>query len=79
MLLFHQVKNGVLDMTTVVEMAKKVLNDETLVSNVRKVTAECGGITDSNRCELAYKMMVCSVEAAKKNGIKFRDFFLSDM
>lgn len=52
-----------------------VLNDDVRVGHARAIATECGGVTDSDRCELAYKMMTCSIEAAKKLGINLKDLF----
>lgn len=61
-------------METIVDMAKMVLKDEKKVNTAREIATECGGVTDPDRCELAYKMMDCAVKAAEKRGINFREY-----
>lgn len=55
-------------------MAKMVLKDEKKVNVAREIATECGAVTDTDRCELAYKMLECAVKAAEKRGINFSEY-----
>lgn len=43
--------------------------DEKAIEVIKTLHADCGSITDADRCELAGKVMVCSNESLIKQGI----------
>lgn len=63
-----------LHLETVVALAKMVLKDEQQVAIAQGIATDCSAITDSDRCELAYKLLLCALDAADKRGVKFSEF-----
>lgn len=47
--------------------------DATKIQTAREIGEECAGVNDSDRCELAIKMMACGMTATKNRNINFRD------
>lgn len=50
--------------------------DDPRVNIAREISTECNGVTDSDHCEAAAKIYICSVGAAEKRGVKFQDLGL---
>lgn len=61
-------------MDTVVDMAKMILQDDKKVAVAKDIVSECSGVSDTDRCELAYKLMECGIKSAEKRGINFREY-----
>lgn len=49
--------------------------NEKVMSTTKKMAAECADITDADRCEMAYKIMVCSRGVLDKLGLEIHDIF----
>lgn len=47
--------------------------DDPKVNQAREIASACSNITGDDRCEAAVKMYECSIDAAKKLGIEFKD------
>lgn len=47
--------------------------DDIKVTYAREIATECNSVTDDDRCEAAAKLYECSVAAAKKRNIEFKD------
>lgn len=48
--------------------------EDVKVTYAREIATECAEVTDADRCEAAAKMYECSVAAAKKRNLEFKDF-----
>lgn len=55
-------------------MAKMILQDDKKVAVAKDIVSECSGVSDTDRCELAYKLMECGIKSAEKRGINFREY-----
>lgn len=65
-----QIKNNKPDLDGSIALAKMTHpGDEKAIEVIKTLHADCGSITDADRCELAGKVMVCSNESLIKQGI----------
>lgn len=68
-------RDNALHLEAVIDIAKMAFRkDEQRLAVARDIAAECSAVTDEDRCELAYKLMICAIESAASRGINFRDF-----
>lgn len=68
------VKDGKASIEGAIELAKMAYDgDEKAMQMAKDISSECVHIEDSNRCELATKMLVCAREAVTKRGINPKD------
>lgn len=52
------------------ELGKMLFGSDDIVTVVlAKIRDDCAPITDPDRCELAYKRMICAKETAQKGGL----------
>lgn len=62
-------KNGKQSPKTAIALAKQISNNNpTIIKLITDVTRECATVHNSDRCEMAFKMIQCSIEATKKYG-----------
>lgn len=50
-------------------------NDPEMVKLTREIATECESTTDPDRCEMAYKMIKCSLQASIKRGFDPKKLF----
>lgn len=56
-----------------IEIARMMSNDDPEVVRLTKEIAnECASAIDDDRCEMAHKMLVCSINATKKRGFDMK-------
>lgn len=61
-------KNGKQSPETAISLARRLSNNNPMaVKLTTDVTQECATISDPHRCEMAFKMIQCSIEATKKH------------
>lgn len=64
------VQGGKLNGDGMIEMAQKAFaGDDKAINVAKSVAADCGGISDADRCEMAGKLFTCSREVITKMGI----------
>lgn len=62
-------RNGRQSPETAIAVAKQHSNNNpTIVKQTTDVTRECAAVSHPDRCEMAFKMIQCSIEVAKKHG-----------
>lgn len=67
----RQMADGKFQPEGLVEVAKLATeNNEEMVKTVEEIANECRPVADSDRCELAVKIMECMKAGADKRGIK---------
>lgn len=60
-------KDGKQSPEAAIALARRLSNNNpTVVKVTTDVTRSCASVTDLNRCEMAFKMIQCSMEASKK-------------
>lgn len=60
-------KNGQQSPETAIALAKRLTNNNPeIVKLATEVTRECATVFDLHRCEMAFKMIQCSIEATQK-------------
>lgn len=68
------VKNGKPSIEGAVELAKMAYDgDEKAMKIAKEIGTECASVADADRCELAYKMMLCAKDAVIKRGYNPKD------
>lgn len=59
----------------VVALAKMAFGDDAAkLQTARDIATDCVGVTDEHRCEAAFKLLVCSMDAHKSRGLDFGDW-----
>lgn len=65
-------KDNKVNVEAAVAMVKMVYDEDAAkIKLVTDMTNECVGVTDGERCEAAFKILQCSVQAHKSRGISF--------
>lgn len=63
------IENGKPSVESSIELAKVASdNNAQIVKLTKEVAEECATVSDHDRCEMAFKMITCSMEATKQRG-----------
>lgn len=69
-LILTQIKDGKPSHEGAIEITKKVHpGDDKAIAVTNQIAADCAGIADGDRCELAFKMIECTRESMVKQGL----------
>lgn len=67
-----KLKDNKLDIEVSVSMAKMAFGDNTeQLQMARDIATECANETDADRCEAAFKIMLCGERGARARGLIF--------
>lgn len=65
-------KNNHINVEGLVAIVKMMYgDDEAKLQTTRDISGECATVTDSNRCEAAFKILECTKHAHQTRGLKF--------